>query len=65
VSQIHTAAGPAVMRLLRDAVVNLVHQAEFPRAAARLRYYSRHPEEALRLLSPPFPRIHKLWGQRG
>jgi hypothetical protein len=35
------------MRLLRDAVVSLVHQTGFPRVAARLRYYSEASRRAL------------------
>jgi hypothetical protein len=38
---------------LRDAVVSLGRQAGFPRVAARVRFYSRHPEEALRPLGLP------------
>ena len=35
------------MRILRDAVVSLVHQAGFPRVAARLRYDSDASRRAL------------------
>lgn len=52
-SQIHKEQGPAIMSLLRDMVVSLVHQAGSHQVAARLRYYSRHPMEALTLLGLP------------
>lgn len=46
----HKGQGPAVMSLLRDAAVNLLHTAGYTQIAARLRYNSRHPEAALALL---------------
>ena len=51
----HVGASNPIMSLLRDAVVSLVHQAGFAQVAARLRHYSRHPEEALGLLGAPLP----------
>jgi predicted transposase YbfD/YdcC len=54
-SLLHAEQGPAVMSLLRDAVVSLVHQAGHTQVAARLRYYARHPAEALTLLGLLLP----------
>ncbi|HMA34428.1 MAG TPA: ISAs1 family transposase [Chloroflexia bacterium] len=49
-SLVHRGQGPAVMSLLRDGVVSLLHAAGHQQIAARLRYHSRHPEAALALL---------------
>ena len=54
-SPIHKGEGPAIMSVLRDMVVSLVHQAGYQQVAARLRHYSRHPLEALTLLGLPLP----------
>ena len=51
-SLIHVGKGPAVLAMLRDAVVTLLHQAGYRRIAQRLRYYSDHPEATLTLLFP-------------
>jgi len=49
-SLIHRGQGPAVMSLLRDGVVSLLHAAGHQQIAPRLRYHSRHPAAALALL---------------
>jgi predicted transposase YbfD/YdcC len=49
-SLVHCGQGPAVMSLLRDGVVSLLHAAGWQQIAVRLRYHSRHPEAALALL---------------
>lgn len=49
-SLIHSGQGPAVMSLLRDAVVSVVHRAGYTQVAAQLRHYARQPEAALALL---------------
>lgn len=54
-SLLHCEQGPAVMSLLRDAVVSALHQAGHQQIAARLRHNSRHPEDALALLGLAFP----------
>jgi predicted transposase YbfD/YdcC len=46
----HAGQGPAIMSLLRDMVVSLLHDAGYWQVAARLRYLSRHPLAALTLL---------------
>jgi len=54
-SLIHTGNGPSVMAILRDTVVSLLHRAGWRTIAARLRYYSGHPQEVLALLGIPIP----------
>ncbi len=49
-SLIHVGEGPAVMSLLRDGVVSVLHRAGFHQIAARLRHNARHPEDTLPLL---------------
>lgn len=49
-SLIHQEHGPAVMSLLRDAVVSAVHRSGTTQVAARLRHYARQPRAALALL---------------
>ncbi len=52
-SLIHTGNGPSIMAILRDTVVSVLHRAGWRTVAARLRYYSGHPKEALALLGIP------------
>ncbi len=52
-SLIHMGNGPSIMAILRDTVVSLLHRAGWRTIAARLRYYSGHPKEALALLGIP------------
>ena len=54
-SLIHLGQGPTVMALLRDAALNLLHQAGIRRLAARLRLHAQHPEQAVALVvaDPP------------
>jgi hypothetical protein len=49
-SRIHLGHGPAVMAVLRDLAVSLLHQAGIRTIAQRLRYHSCHPEAAVALL---------------
>jgi predicted transposase YbfD/YdcC len=54
-SLIHQGQGPAVMALLRDAVVSLLRRAGIRQITARLRHHSQHPAAAIALLiaAPP------------
>ncbi len=52
-SLIHTGNGASIMAILRDTVVSVLHRAGWRTIAARLRYYSGHPQEALALLGIP------------
>jgi predicted transposase YbfD/YdcC len=54
-SLIHAGAGPTVMALLRDAALNLLHQAGVRRIASCLRRHSQHPEGAVALVVGPLP----------
>jgi predicted transposase YbfD/YdcC len=54
-SLIHAGAGPTVMALLRDAALNLLHQARVRRVASRLRTHSQRPEHAVALVVSPLP----------
>jgi predicted transposase YbfD/YdcC len=54
-SLIHVGQGPAVMALLRDAAISLLHRAGVRRVAARLRTHSQHPERAVALVLDPLP----------
>ncbi len=49
-SLVHVGHGPAVMSLLRDAVVSVVYRTGSSQVVARLRQYARPPEIALALL---------------
>jgi predicted transposase YbfD/YdcC len=49
-SLIHVGQGPTVMALLRDAALNLLHQAGFRRIASHLRTYSQQPAHAVALV---------------
>ncbi len=51
-SLVHMGAGPSVLCMLRDTVVSLLHWAGYRSIAKRLRFYSRHPQDALALLVP-------------
>jgi predicted transposase YbfD/YdcC len=52
-SLIHRGQGPAIMSLLRDMAVSVLHRAGHWQIAPRLRYFSRHPEAMLALLGLP------------
>lgn len=54
-SLIHVGAGPTVMALLRDAALNLLHQAGIRCIASRLRTFSQRPERAVALVLGPLP----------
>lgn len=54
-SLIHCQAGPTVMALLRDAALNLLHQAGIRQIAPRLRLHAQHPERAVALVVTPLP----------
>lgn len=50
-SLIHRGNGPSVMAILRDLTLSLLRQAGHHAIAARLRYYSRHPDQAIALVT--------------
>jgi predicted transposase YbfD/YdcC len=54
-SLIHAGQGPTVMALLRDAALNLLHQAGVRRIAACLRLHSQQPARAVALVLGPLP----------
>ena len=54
-SLIHAGAGPTVLALLRDAALNLLHQAGVQRIASRLRTHGQQPEHAVALVVGPLP----------
>ena len=58
-SLIHVGQGPTVVALLRDAAINLLHQAGIRRIATRLRTHSQHPERAVALVIGPSPLAHQ------
>ena len=49
-SLVHLGQGPTVMALLRDAALNLLHQAGIRQIAAQLRLHAQHPERAAALV---------------
>jgi predicted transposase YbfD/YdcC len=49
-SLIHLGNGPSVLAMLRDLVLNLLHQAGHRAIASRLRYHSGHPQAAVALI---------------
>jgi predicted transposase YbfD/YdcC len=49
-SLIHLGQGPTVMALVRDAALNLLHQAGIRRITAQLRLHAQHPEQAVALV---------------
>jgi predicted transposase YbfD/YdcC len=49
-SLIHLGQGPTVLALLRDAALNLLHQAGMRHVAARLRLHAQYPERAAALV---------------
>lgn len=56
-SLVHLGQGPTVMALLRDAALNLLHQAGVRQIAAQLRLHAQHPERAVALVvTPPLTR---------
>jgi predicted transposase YbfD/YdcC len=54
-SQVHLGAGPAVLSLLRDAAITLLHLAGSRDLAARTRALSQFPHQALTLVCHPVP----------
>jgi predicted transposase YbfD/YdcC len=54
-SLVHAGQGPTVMALLRDAALNLLHQAGVRRIASRLRRHGQRPEQAVALVLGPLP----------
>lgn len=52
-SLIRKGNGPSIMAILRDTAVSALHRAGWRTIAARLRYYSGHPQEVLALLGIP------------
>jgi predicted transposase YbfD/YdcC len=54
-SRVHLGAGPAVLALLRDTAVSLLHRADCRQIARQLRHFSRHPVAALPLLGLAVP----------
>jgi hypothetical protein len=54
-SLVHAGQGPTVMALLRDAALNLPHQAGIRRIASRLRRHGQRPEQAVALVVGPLP----------
>lgn len=54
-SQIHLGAGAAVMSLVRDAAISLLHLAGHRNLAARTRALSQFPHQALALVCHPIP----------
>lgn len=54
-SLVHLGQGPTVLALLRDAALNLLHQAGIRQIAAQLRLHAQHPERAVALVITPPP----------
>jgi hypothetical protein len=54
-SQVHLGSGPAVLSLLRDAAINLLHLAGARDLAARTRALSQFPHQALALVCHLIP----------
>ena len=54
-SQVHLGSGPAVLSLLRDAAINLLHLDGHRDLAARTRALSQFPHQALALVCHPIP----------
>jgi predicted transposase YbfD/YdcC len=54
-SLVHLGQGPTVLALVRDAALNLLHQAGIRQIAARLRLHAQHPEQAVALVVNPPP----------
>ena len=52
---VHTAAGPTILSVLRDLAITLLRRAGYHTIAARLRHYSRHPDDLLPLLALEVP----------
>jgi hypothetical protein len=42
--------GPAILAVIRDTALNLLRQAGYHTISARVRHYSRHPDDLLPLL---------------
>lgn len=54
-SLVHLGQGPTVLALLRDAALNVLHQAGVRQIAAQLRLHAQHPERAVALVVTPPP----------
>lgn len=54
-SQVHLGAGPAVLSLLRDVAISLLHRTGSRHLAARTRALSQFPHLALALVCHPLP----------
>lgn len=54
-SQVHQGSGPAVLSLLRDAAITLLHLAGHRDLAAHTRALSQFPHQALALVCHPIP----------
>ena len=54
-SQVHQGSGPAVLSVLRDAAITLLHLAGHRDLAARTRTLSQFPHQALALVCHPIP----------
>jgi len=50
-SLIHSGNGPSILAMLRDLAINLLRQAGYRTFGNRLRFYSRHPEQAVALIT--------------
>jgi predicted transposase YbfD/YdcC len=54
-SLLHAGFGPTILGLLRDTTVSLLRTARCSAIAARLRYHSQYPDQAVALLTAPLP----------
>jgi predicted transposase YbfD/YdcC len=54
-SLVHAGQGPAILAMLRDAAVSLLHRAGVRALTARLRAHAQHPDPAVALVCDPPP----------
>jgi predicted transposase YbfD/YdcC len=54
-SLVHAGHGPTVIALLRDVALSVLRAAGCFTIAARLRYHSQYPEQAVALITTPLP----------
>lgn len=54
-SPVHLGQGPTVLAVLRDAALNVLHQAGVRRIASCLRRHAQYPEQAVALVVNPLP----------
>jgi predicted transposase YbfD/YdcC len=52
---VHNAAGPIILSFLRDLAISLLRRAGYQAIAARLRFYSYHPDDLVSLLALEVP----------